>query len=199
MPVAATRRFGGGFGGEVGGEGVVDESDDPAHEVDAALDPAVLGDIFEGAPHEPADVEREAVGGVGRAEVGEVGVKVRAEGAQVGGEGLGDEVFEQAARQWGHRRARLSWSAGPSGRGEVGCKRRRAVPGLCVAEGPTMAHSPQVPVHPPVLAWARRRAGLQVQDLVRAFPRYQAWEAGTEQPTLVGGDGHAAWVRDFDA
>lgn len=39
-------------------------------------------------------------------------------------------------------------------------------------------------VEPKVLRWVRERAGLSVDDLVSAFPKYREWEAGTADPTL---------------
>ncbi len=42
----------------------------------------------------------------------------------------------------------------------------------------------RVPVHGTLLAWARERSGLSVEDLLLKFPALNAWEEGTEQPTL---------------
>lgn len=42
----------------------------------------------------------------------------------------------------------------------------------------------RAPVHPTLLRWARRRAGLEVADLLLRFPKLDAWEQGEEQPTL---------------
>lgn len=43
---------------------------------------------------------------------------------------------------------------------------------------------PRVPVKPDLLIWARERAGIEVSDLVRRFPKYLEWERGHLQPTL---------------
>lgn len=43
--------------------------------------------------------------------------------------------------------------------------------------------TPRVPVEPQVLRWARERAGLAPESLVRRFPKYLAWEAGELRPT----------------
>lgn len=42
----------------------------------------------------------------------------------------------------------------------------------------------RVPVKPDLLIWARERAGIEVSDLVRRFPKYLEWERGHLQPTL---------------
>ncbi len=42
----------------------------------------------------------------------------------------------------------------------------------------------RVPVQPRLLRWARERAGLEIADLQRRFPRYPQWEEGTLAPTL---------------
>jgi len=39
-------------------------------------------------------------------------------------------------------------------------------------------------VNPGLLTWARARAGLEPLDLQHRFPKLNAWEAGTAQPTL---------------
>lgn len=38
--------------------------------------------------------------------------------------------------------------------------------------------------NPELLAWARQRAGLTLDELAHRFPRLDAWEAGDAQPTL---------------
>lgn len=38
-------------------------------------------------------------------------------------------------------------------------------------------------VRPEMLRWARKRAGLEVEELCRRFPRYPAWEKGERLPT----------------
>ena len=42
----------------------------------------------------------------------------------------------------------------------------------------------RAPVNPELLRWARERAGLEREALARKFPKYEAWENGTAQPTL---------------
>ena len=42
----------------------------------------------------------------------------------------------------------------------------------------------QVPVSPSLLTWARRRAGMSLDDLAARFSRLAAWEAGEARPTL---------------
>ena len=42
----------------------------------------------------------------------------------------------------------------------------------------------RVDVKPEILRWARERAGLELDDLVRRFPKYIAWENGETRPTL---------------
>jgi len=42
----------------------------------------------------------------------------------------------------------------------------------------------RVDVKPELVRWARERAGLSVNDLMRRFPRLEAWERGDAQPTL---------------
>lgn len=39
-------------------------------------------------------------------------------------------------------------------------------------------------VHPKMLRWARERAGLELEELERRFPRLDAWERGESRPTL---------------
>ena len=43
--------------------------------------------------------------------------------------------------------------------------------------------TPRVPVKPQLLRWARERAGLAPESLVKRFPKYLAWEAGELRPT----------------
>ncbi len=47
-----------------------------------------------------------------------------------------------------------------------------------------MTPTPRVPIKPEILRWARERAGLDMQTLMRKFPRWKEWEGGTLQPTL---------------
>jgi Zn-dependent peptidase ImmA (M78 family)/transcriptional regulator with XRE-family HTH domain len=47
-----------------------------------------------------------------------------------------------------------------------------------------MAAAARVDVKPALLRWARERAGLSTDDLVRQFSRLPEWEAGTTQPTM---------------
>jgi Zn-dependent peptidase ImmA (M78 family) len=42
----------------------------------------------------------------------------------------------------------------------------------------------RAPVHPTLLRWARERAGLELANLLRRFPKLEEWEAGDRQPTL---------------
>lgn len=42
----------------------------------------------------------------------------------------------------------------------------------------------RVDVKPELYRWARRRAGVEIDSLVRRFPRYREWEAGRARPTL---------------
>lgn len=42
----------------------------------------------------------------------------------------------------------------------------------------------RVSVKPQLLCWARERAGIDTDQLVRRFPKYLDWEAGNAQPTL---------------
>ncbi len=42
----------------------------------------------------------------------------------------------------------------------------------------------RVPVTAELLRWACERGGLDDAARTRRFPRYEAWEAGTAQPTL---------------
>jgi Zn-dependent peptidase ImmA (M78 family) len=46
-------------------------------------------------------------------------------------------------------------------------------------------------VSPALLAWARERSGLGVDDLVRRFPKLPDWEDGTSAPTLKQLEGFA--------
>jgi|SRR5580698_9213352 Zn-dependent peptidase ImmA (M78 family) len=51
--------------------------------------------------------------------------------------------------------------------------------------------SARVEVSPRLLAWARRRSGLTVDDLVRRFPGLGAWERGELLPTFKQLEGYA--------
>ena len=42
----------------------------------------------------------------------------------------------------------------------------------------------RVDVKPELLRWARERAGIEPNALVKRFPRYREWESGHKQPTL---------------
>lgn len=42
----------------------------------------------------------------------------------------------------------------------------------------------RVEVQPELLRWARERAGLTTESVVRRLPAFEQWEAGTRQPTL---------------
>ena len=42
----------------------------------------------------------------------------------------------------------------------------------------------RVDVKPELLRWARERAGIEPDALVKRFPRYRDWESGHKQPTL---------------
>jgi len=42
----------------------------------------------------------------------------------------------------------------------------------------------RINVKPELLLWARERANMSVDTLVRRFPKYQEWESGDVQPTL---------------
>ncbi|HHG90241.1 MAG TPA: DUF4411 family protein, partial [Devosia sp.] len=42
----------------------------------------------------------------------------------------------------------------------------------------------RVSVKPEMLHWARERAGVPVDALLRRFPRFQQWETGEVKPTL---------------
>lgn len=42
----------------------------------------------------------------------------------------------------------------------------------------------RVNVKPELFRWARERAGMPVDALVKRFPRYLEWESGGRQPTL---------------
>jgi len=50
-------------------------------------------------------------------------------------------------------------------------------------------------VNPGLLTWARARAGLELLDLQHRFPKLNAWEAGTAQPTLKQLDAFARAVH----
>jgi IrrE N-terminal-like domain len=41
-----------------------------------------------------------------------------------------------------------------------------------------------IPVKKELISWARRRAGLDIQDLADAFPKFREWEHGDSVPTL---------------
>ena len=41
----------------------------------------------------------------------------------------------------------------------------------------------RVEVKPALLRWARDRAGMQLDDLARRFPRLARWESGEARPT----------------
>jgi Zn-dependent peptidase ImmA (M78 family)/transcriptional regulator with XRE-family HTH domain len=41
----------------------------------------------------------------------------------------------------------------------------------------------QIPVTPSLIAWARARAGLSVEEAIKAFPKIESWEAGEAFPT----------------
>ena len=58
-----------------------------------------------------------------------------------------------------------------------------------------MARTVRVPVKPEMIRWARERAGLEVDDLRRAFPKLEAWERGEVQPTLRQLEAFASRVR----
>ena len=53
----------------------------------------------------------------------------------------------------------------------------------------------RAPVNPGLLTWARTRAGLEPLDLQHRFPKLDAWEAGTVQPTLKQLDAFARVVH----
>ena len=53
----------------------------------------------------------------------------------------------------------------------------------------------RVSVQPSMLRWARERAGLELQDLVRRFPQLVAWERGERSPTLRQLEAFARAVR----
>ena len=42
----------------------------------------------------------------------------------------------------------------------------------------------RAPVKPELLRWARERAGVEVEELARRFPKYPEWESGAVLPTL---------------
>ena len=42
----------------------------------------------------------------------------------------------------------------------------------------------RVDVKPELLRWARKRSGIETEELVKRFPRYRGWESGDKQPTL---------------
>jgi Zn-dependent peptidase ImmA (M78 family) len=41
-----------------------------------------------------------------------------------------------------------------------------------------------ISIKPELLAWARKRAGLEISDLVKPFPKFNEWEQGSSSPTL---------------
>jgi len=41
-----------------------------------------------------------------------------------------------------------------------------------------------VPINKELISWARERAGLEIGDLVKAFPKFIEWEEGKSSPTL---------------
>jgi Zn-dependent peptidase ImmA (M78 family) len=47
-----------------------------------------------------------------------------------------------------------------------------------------MGYTVRVPVNPNMLRWARERAGQDLEDLQKKFPKIAAWERGESQPTL---------------
>ena len=53
----------------------------------------------------------------------------------------------------------------------------------------------RVPVEPALLRWALVRAGLEVEDLRKKFPKLEAWELGEKQPTLKQLEGFAKATR----
>ncbi|MFH1809406.1 MAG: ImmA/IrrE family metallo-endopeptidase [Pseudomonadota bacterium] len=53
----------------------------------------------------------------------------------------------------------------------------------------------RVEVQPTLLQWARGRAGLSMDALVKKFPRLDAWESGEQQPTLKQLESYAATTR----
>ena len=53
----------------------------------------------------------------------------------------------------------------------------------------------RVSVQSSMLRWARERAGLELQDLVRRFPQLVAWERGERSPTLRQLEAFARAVR----
>jgi transcriptional regulator with XRE-family HTH domain len=53
----------------------------------------------------------------------------------------------------------------------------------------------RVSVQPSMLRWARERAGLELQDLVRRFPQLVAWERSERSPTLRQLEAFARAVR----
>lgn len=54
---------------------------------------------------------------------------------------------------------------------------------LAVMAKPAKAARVRVEVKPALLRWARDRAGLQLEDLARRFPRLSRWESGEVRPT----------------
>lgn len=53
----------------------------------------------------------------------------------------------------------------------------------------------RVSIQPSMLIWARERAGLDLEDLIRRFPRLAEWERGTQSPTLRQLEDFARAVR----
>ena len=46
-----------------------------------------------------------------------------------------------------------------------------------------MARGEEIPVNPQMVAWARNRAGLTIEEAAEKFTHIAAWEAGTSFPT----------------
>jgi len=46
-----------------------------------------------------------------------------------------------------------------------------------------MARREEIPVKPQIVAWARKRAGLSIEEAAEKFTHIAAWEAGTSFPT----------------
>jgi Zn-dependent peptidase ImmA (M78 family) len=53
----------------------------------------------------------------------------------------------------------------------------------------------RVEVKAELLRWARERAGLELEDLVRPFPRLEEWERGETRPTLKQVESYARRTR----
>ena len=53
----------------------------------------------------------------------------------------------------------------------------------------------RAPVNPELLSWARERARLASNDLVRRFPKLPEWENGTIRPTFKQTDDFASYVN----